>query len=112
LDGPATSLLLVADDAERLLETPAETALCDLLRNPPAHLAGFVVAGSADAFAASFRPLAAAVRRCRAAVLLGPPAGSDVELVGRRIERDRQPPPGRGVLILGSQETPIQLVSR
>jgi len=102
-------LLVVADDAERLLGQPAEEALCRLLAQPPPSFIGAAIAGSADAFAASFSPLAAAVRRRSAVLLLGPPGRADLELVGRRIDRDDDPPPGRGVLVMGSREVDIQL---
>jgi DNA segregation ATPase FtsK/SpoIIIE, S-DNA-T family len=103
------SLMVVADDAERLLGRPAEEALCQLLAQPPPWFRGAAIAGSADAFGASFSPLAAAVRRRSAVLLLGPPSRADLELVGRRIDRDDDPPPGRGVLVMGSREVDIQL---
>jgi S-DNA-T family DNA segregation ATPase FtsK/SpoIIIE len=102
-------LLVVADDAERLLGQPAEEALCRLLAQPPPSFIGAAIAGSADAFAASFSPLAAAVRRRSAVLLLGPPGRADLEIVGQRIDRDDDPPPGRGVLVMGSREVDIQL---
>ena len=102
-------VLVVADDAERLLGRPAEEALCRLLAQPPPWFRGAAIAGSADAFGASFSPLAAAVRRRGAVLLLGPPSRADLELVGRRIDRDDDPPPGRGVLVMGSREVDIQL---
>ncbi|HEY8111455.1 MAG TPA: hypothetical protein VII16_01130, partial [Actinomycetes bacterium] len=102
-------LIVVADDAERLLGRPAEEALCRLLAQPPPWFRGAAIAGSADAFGASFSPLAAAVRRRSAVLLLGPPSRADLELVGRRIDRDDDPPPGRGVLVMGSREVDIQL---
>src|SRR5262249_49454213 len=54
-------LLVVADDAERLSGRPAEEVLCRLLAQPPSWFSGAAIAGSADAFGASFSPLAAAV---------------------------------------------------
>jgi DNA segregation ATPase FtsK/SpoIIIE, S-DNA-T family len=102
-------VLVVADDAERLLGRPAGEALCRLLAQPPPWFRGAAIAGSADAFGASFSPLAAAVRRRSAVLLLGPPSRADLELVGRRIDRDDDPPPGRGVLVMGSREVDIQL---
>jgi hypothetical protein len=102
-------LLVVADDAERLLGGPNEEALCRLLAQPPAWFGGAAIAGSAEAFGAAFSPLAAAVRRRSAVLLLGPPSRVDLELVGRRIDRDDDPPPGRGVLVAGRREVDIQL---
>jgi S-DNA-T family DNA segregation ATPase FtsK/SpoIIIE len=102
-------LLVVADDAERLFGRPAEEVLCRLLAQPPSWFSGAAIAGSADAFGASFSPLSAAVRRRSAVLLLGPPSRADLELVGRRIDRDDDPPPGRGVLVAGGREVDIQL---
>jgi DNA segregation ATPase FtsK/SpoIIIE, S-DNA-T family len=102
-------LLLVADNAERLFGRPAEEVLCRLLAHPPSWFSGAAIAGSADAFGASFSPLAAAVRRRCAVLLLGPPSRADLEIVGKRIDRDDDPPPGRGVLVAGSREVDIQL---
>jgi S-DNA-T family DNA segregation ATPase FtsK/SpoIIIE len=102
-------LLVVADDAERLFGRPAEDFLCRLLAQPPSWFSGAAIAGSVDAFGASFSPLAAAVRRRSAVVLLGPPSRADLEIVGKRIDRDEDPPPGRGVLVAASREVDIQL---
>jgi S-DNA-T family DNA segregation ATPase FtsK/SpoIIIE len=102
-------VLVVADDAERLLGQSAEEALCQLLAKPPSWFSGAAIAGLADAFGASFSPLAAAIRRRSAVLLLGPPSRADLDLVGRRIDRDDDPPPGRGVLVTGSREVDIQL---
>jgi S-DNA-T family DNA segregation ATPase FtsK/SpoIIIE len=102
-------LLVVADDAERLFGRPAEEVLCRLLAQPPSWFSGAAIAGSADAFGASFSPLAAAVRRRCAVLLFGPPSRADLEIVGKRIDRDDDPPPGRGVLVAGSREVDIQL---
>jgi S-DNA-T family DNA segregation ATPase FtsK/SpoIIIE len=91
-------LLLLIDDAERLVDSALGDHLTSLLREGPANVAA-IVAGRTDELAITYRGLAAEIRRSRVAVLLQP-SNLDGELVGASLPRQRpNPTPGRGVLV-------------
>jgi S-DNA-T family DNA segregation ATPase FtsK/SpoIIIE len=109
--GPA---ILLMDDSERFLDTPAGDALTSWVRDCPPGLA--VVAGGRTAdVALAYRGVAAEIRRARCALLLQPDT-VDGELVGIRLRRSHgHAPPGRGVLVgdpawgAGADPIPIQV---
>ncbi|MEP7178810.1 MAG: FtsK/SpoIIIE domain-containing protein, partial [Pseudonocardiales bacterium] len=95
---PGERTLLLVDDSEVFLDTPAGNALSAAVRAAPAAFAA-VVAGNSDDLALTYRGVAAEVRRNRCVLVLQPGPG-DGDLLGRRVPRRRGLlPPGRGVLI-------------
>ena len=115
---PVAPTLLLVDDSEAFLDTPAGDALTDLLRADAGNIAA-IVAGRSDELAVTYRGVASEMRRSRCGLLLQPGPG-DGDLVGMRLPRGRPMPiPGRGLLILdqphlhrlapGSGALPIQV---
>ena len=115
---PATPTLLLVDDSEVFLDTPAGDVLTDLLRADTGNVTA-IVAGRTDELAVTYRGVASEMRRSRCGLLLQPGPG-DGDLVGMRLPRGRPLPiPGRGLLILdqphlqrlapGSGALPIQV---
>ena len=113
-------VLLLVDDSEAFLDTPAGDALSELVETAlPTQLAA-VVAGRSDELAVTYRGVASEVRRSRTGLLLQPGPG-DGELLGIRLQqrRGQAPIPGRGVLVLdqpqvyalagGSNVLPVQV---
>ncbi|MGI8880348.1 MAG: FtsK/SpoIIIE domain-containing protein [Jatrophihabitans sp.] len=99
LPGGARPLLIV-DDVERFLDTPAGDRLVELLLAAPTG-ASLVAAGRTDDLVVSFRGLGAEAIRPRLGVLLRPAPG-DGEVLGVRLPLTRASgPPGRGIMIAG-----------
>jgi S-DNA-T family DNA segregation ATPase FtsK/SpoIIIE len=95
---PATSTLLLMDDSEAFVDTPAGERLTSWVRATDAPLAA-VVAGRADDLATTYRGVAADVRRSHCGILLRP-GPVDGELLGARLpRRPSSGPPGRGVAV-------------
>ncbi|SHF83613.1 DNA segregation ATPase FtsK/SpoIIIE, S-DNA-T family [Jatrophihabitans endophyticus] len=98
---PGRPALLLVDDAETWLDTPIDEALCRWLRSDATPLAA-AVAGRSHELAATFRGVAAQVRRERCGVLLHP-GPIDAELLGLHRNQfaraDTGDPPGRGLLV-------------
>jgi S-DNA-T family DNA segregation ATPase FtsK/SpoIIIE len=93
----ADPAVVLVDDSEAFLDTPAGDGLLALVRARGPALP-VVAAANSDEVAIAFRGLGAEVRRSRCALLLAP-GPADGELVGLRLPRRRGPvPPGRGVL--------------
>ncbi|MGH8960950.1 MAG: FtsK/SpoIIIE domain-containing protein [Jatrophihabitantaceae bacterium] len=90
--------VLLVDDVEAFLDTPAGDWLTGWIRTAVPGLA-VVAAGSSDELAACYRGIAAEVRRGRCTLLLHPGPG-DADLAGVTLPRRRAGiPPGRGLLI-------------
>jgi S-DNA-T family DNA segregation ATPase FtsK/SpoIIIE len=117
-DSVAAPCLLLVDDSEVFLDTPAGDVLADLLKAGTGNITA-VVAGRNDELAVTYRGIASEVRRSRCGLLLQPAPG-DGELLGVRLPRNRAVPiPGRGVLVLdqpalrslapGSDVLPVQV---
>lgn len=100
--GAEPGLVVLVDDVDLLLDTPAELALSDLLRTPPARVA-LVAAGESRALAGRFRGLAADLRAAPVAVLLGTGA-AERDLVGAAVPQlgSRRVPRGRAVVLTPS----------
>ncbi|HEY0357278.1 MAG TPA: FtsK/SpoIIIE domain-containing protein [Mycobacteriales bacterium] len=101
--------MIVVDDAELLLDSPADSALA-------AHLAGaedpgtaIVAAGGTAELLATFRGLTIPLRRARLGVLLCPSGPLDGDLLGVRLRRGAPTLPGRGVFVHDGQTTTIQV---
>jgi S-DNA-T family DNA segregation ATPase FtsK/SpoIIIE len=104
----AQPVAVIVDDVTTLLDSPVDRALAEMLRSGGgSHVV--VVAGRTDELATTFRGTAAEVRRCRAGLLLCP-SWTDGDLLGARLPRgDPETVPGRGVLVGGDRQTPVQV---
>jgi S-DNA-T family DNA segregation ATPase FtsK/SpoIIIE len=95
---PAMRTLLLVDDSERFVDSPAGDQLTRWVRESGAPLAA-IVAGRADDLATTYRGIAAEVRRHHCGILLRP-GPIDGELLGVRLpRRPSSGPPGRGVVV-------------
>jgi S-DNA-T family DNA segregation ATPase FtsK/SpoIIIE len=94
----AERTLVLVDDSESFLDSPAGDWLATLAREAGDGLA-VVVAGRSDELPLTYRGIAAEVRRSRCALLLQP-GPADGDLVGARLPRRRRHSvPGRGLLL-------------
>jgi S-DNA-T family DNA segregation ATPase FtsK/SpoIIIE len=103
-----TPTAVLVDDITGLPDSAVDRALTDLLhRGGDGHVV--VVAGRNDDLAATFRGTATEVRRSRAGLLLCP-SWTDGELLSTRLPRgDPEAVAGRGILVGGGCQTPIQV---
>ncbi len=96
----AQRCLILVDDVERFLDTPAGDRLLGLLRDA-AQSPSLVAAGRPDELAVAFRGLGAEATRSRLGVLLRP-APSDGEVLALRLPLTRSGgAPGRGIVVPG-----------
>jgi S-DNA-T family DNA segregation ATPase FtsK/SpoIIIE len=101
--------VVLADDAETLLDAPVERALLGLLKADAEGGAALVLAGSAAELAGQFRGLAVEARRARTGLLLGALGPADGDLLGVRVPRSDTALTGRGVLVVRGRPTPVQV---
>jgi S-DNA-T family DNA segregation ATPase FtsK/SpoIIIE len=95
---PSTRTLLLVDDSEAFVDSPAGDRLTSWLRASDAPIAA-VVAGRSDDLATTYRGIGAEVRRSHCGILLRP-GPADGELLGVRLpRRPSSGPPGRGVAV-------------
>jgi S-DNA-T family DNA segregation ATPase FtsK/SpoIIIE len=105
------SLVLLADDAEVLLDAPAEQVLLDMLKHAESGAPrALVVAGTTDRMASTYRGITVEARRSRCGLLLSPSSSLDGELLGVRVPKATDPRPGRGVLVVNGEVQPIQAI--
>jgi S-DNA-T family DNA segregation ATPase FtsK/SpoIIIE len=102
-------LVVLADDAETLHDSPVERPLLGLLRADAEGGAALLLAGSCTEMAGSFRGLTVEARRARTGLLLGAMAPVDGDLLGVRLPRCDGVPAGRGVLVVRGRMTPVQV---
>jgi S-DNA-T family DNA segregation ATPase FtsK/SpoIIIE len=102
-------LVVVADDAETLHDTPIERPMLTLLRPDADGASAVVVAGSAADMGSCFRGLTVEARRGRTGLLLGRLSPVDGDLLGVRLPASRGGPAGRGVLVVRGRVTPVQV---
>ena len=102
-------LVVLADDAETLHDTPVERPLSALLRADATGGALLLLAGSTAELAGSFRGLTVEARRGRTGLLLGALSPVDGDLFGVRLPRSDAVPTGRGVLVRRGQVMPVQV---
>jgi S-DNA-T family DNA segregation ATPase FtsK/SpoIIIE len=70
-----------------------------------------LVSGTVDDLAARFRGFAVEARRHRCGLLLGAHGPAAGDLLGVRLPRNVAGPPGRGLLVVHGQCTPVQVGS-
>jgi S-DNA-T family DNA segregation ATPase FtsK/SpoIIIE len=102
-------LVVLADDAETLHDTPVERPLTGLLRADADGGAALLLAGSAAEMAGCFRGLTVEARRGRTGLLLGALSSVDGDLLGVRLPRTDPATVGRGVLVQHGRLTPVQV---
>ena len=102
-------LVVLADDAETLHDTPVERPLTGLLRADADGGAALLLAGSTSELAGCFRGLTVEARRGRTGLLLGALSSVDGDLLGVRLPRSDSIPVGRGVLVRRGRLTPVQV---
>jgi S-DNA-T family DNA segregation ATPase FtsK/SpoIIIE len=110
---PAPVAILV-DDVEQVADTAACDLLAELLSATEQQAAGagdllVVVAGQGEAFTSAYRGLPALARKSRCALLLGRCGAAEGDLAGVPIPRTTAGPPGRGLLALRGDVSPIQV---
>jgi DNA segregation ATPase FtsK/SpoIIIE, S-DNA-T family len=109
LRGQRPDLVVVADDADQLLDTPLEPVLREVARLADRD-GGLVLCGaSSTILATQYRGLALEVARDRTGVLLGPGTIGDADLFGLRLRPERMAPPGRGHLVVRGRAVPMQV---
>jgi S-DNA-T family DNA segregation ATPase FtsK/SpoIIIE len=102
-------LVVVADDADQLLDTPVEPVLRQVARLTDRD-GGLVVCGaSSTVLATQYRGVALDVARERTGVLLGAGSIGDADLFGLRLRADRSAPPGRGHVVVRGSAVPLQV---
>ncbi|MDQ2796374.1 MAG: FtsK/SpoIIIE domain-containing protein, partial [Actinomycetota bacterium] len=95
---PTSPTMLLVDDSDAFVDTASAEQLVAWLQDSDAPLAA-VVAGRCDDLAATYRGVAAQVRRDRCGLLLRP-GPIDGELFGIRVgRRANGMPPGRGIIV-------------
>jgi S-DNA-T family DNA segregation ATPase FtsK/SpoIIIE len=113
LAGAAGPIVVLVDDAERVLDTPAAGPLDRFARDARDGGQLLVVAGATDELAIGFRGFVVEARRSRCGVLLAPRGPLDGEVFGARLPRDTggRVPPGRGLLIEHGAATVLQIAA-
>jgi S-DNA-T family DNA segregation ATPase FtsK/SpoIIIE len=103
----ASPLVVLVDDVHTMTDAPISDVLVDVLRADDGDRA-VVAAGGSDELGSIFRGLPMAVRASRTGLLLQP-SGPDGDLLGVRIPRTgNSRVPGRGLLVVGGESTPVQ----
>jgi len=102
-------LVVLADDAEDLADTPVGQVLLEAVR-PSDVPRAVVLAGATDRLSATYRGVVAEARRTRCGLLLNAASPLDGDLLGLRLPHlPPMPAPGRGVLALRGQATVVQV---
>jgi S-DNA-T family DNA segregation ATPase FtsK/SpoIIIE len=109
LSGQTSPVVVIADDAEMLHESPMERPLCELLRPHSAPGVALVLAGSATEMAGFFRGVTVEARRNRSGLLLGAIGPVEGDLLGVRVARGGDTRPGRGLLVARGRPQPVQV---
>jgi S-DNA-T family DNA segregation ATPase FtsK/SpoIIIE len=109
LAGRRSPLVVIADDAEMLHDSPMERPLCELLRPHAKPGTALVLAASATEMAGFFRGVTVEARRNRCGLLLGATGPVEGDLFGVRVARGGEARPGRGLLVARGRAQPVQV---
>jgi S-DNA-T family DNA segregation ATPase FtsK/SpoIIIE len=104
-----SSVVVIADDAEMLHDSPMERPLCELLRPHAGPNTALVLAASASEMAGFFRGVTVEARRNRSGLLLGGVGPVEGDLFGVRVARGGETGPGRGLLVVRGRAQPVQV---
>ncbi|MEO7982245.1 MAG: FtsK/SpoIIIE domain-containing protein, partial [Sporichthyaceae bacterium] len=102
-------LVVLADDAETLHDSPVERPLAGLLKADADSGAVLLMAGSTADMAGQFRGLTVEARRGRTGLLLGAVGPADGDLLGVRVPRSEGGVAGRGTLVVRGRTAPVQV---
>jgi len=102
-------LVVIADDAEMLHDSPMERPLCELMRPHAKPGTALVLAASATEMAGFFRGVTVEARRNRCGLLLGGIGPVEGDLLGVRVARGGETRPGRGLLVVRGRAQPVQV---
>jgi len=105
----AGPMVVLADDADGLLDTPVGDELCEILRQAASRPWAVIIAGSTDDTAASYRGIIAEARRNKVGLLLSPSGPVDGDVFGVRLSRGIDQRPGRGVLCVRGAAMLVQV---
>ena len=103
------TMVVIADDAEMLHDSPVERPIADLLRREARGRSGVILGGSSTEMSGFFRGLTVEARRNRCGLLLGPSGPVDSDLFGVRVARGGDCRPGRGLLVIRGRSQPVQV---
>ncbi|GAA2635076.1 FtsK/SpoIIIE domain-containing protein [Streptomyces axinellae] len=102
---------VVIDDAELVYDTPLDAALESAVRTGVDGDHAVLAAGNSDTLSAQYRGFVKEARRSRSGLLLSPQSNTDGELLSVRLPRTNGAgTPGRGLLVLSGEMTPVQAV--
>jgi S-DNA-T family DNA segregation ATPase FtsK/SpoIIIE len=108
----AQNLAVIVDDAEMLADSPISDPLAAFVKGARDRASALIIAGTVGELG-QFRGFIPEVRKSKAGLLMCPSGAGDGEVVGVRLPRTAvfAGPPGRGVLVLGSDLTVVQVPS-
>jgi S-DNA-T family DNA segregation ATPase FtsK/SpoIIIE len=106
-------LVVIADDAEMLHDSPMQRPLCELLRPHASPGSALVLAATATDMAGHFRGVTVEARRNRSGLLLGAIGPVEGDLLGVRVGRvgGGDARPGRGLLVVRGRARPVQVAT-
>lgn len=102
-------LAVVVDDADQMLDTPADPVLREIARLVERDAGLVVCSATTSTVMTQYRGVAVEVARHQTGVLLGPSGSADGDLFGARVVRARDRIPGRGLLVARGTTTPVQV---
>lgn len=102
-------LAVVVDDADQMLDTPADPVLREIARLVERDAGLVVCSATTSTVMTQYRGVAVEVARHQTGVLLGPSGPADGDLFGARVVRARDRIPGRGLLVARGTTTPVQV---
>ena len=102
-------LAVLVDDADQLLDTPADAVLRRIAGDARRGRGLVACAASTATLLTQYRGIAIEVARAQTGILLSPQGMSDGELFGVRAPRALERVPGRGLLTIRGSVTEIQL---
>jgi S-DNA-T family DNA segregation ATPase FtsK/SpoIIIE len=100
---------VVVDDADELLDSPAESALTQVATLVDRDGGLLAVGASAAALSNRYRGLPVELARHRTGVLLGPTSPGEADVFGLRVPVDPGAVAGRGYLVRGAVATALQV---
>lgn len=102
-------LAVIVDDADQMLDTPADPVLREIARLVERDAGLVVCSATTSTVMTQYRGVAVEVARHQTGVLLGPSGPADGDLFGARVVRARDRIPGRGLLVARGTTTPVQV---
>ena len=107
LDAPR--LVVIVDDADTTLDTPADPVLREIARSVERDRGLLVCAATSATLATQYRGVAVEVARHQTGLLLSPRGPADADLFGVPAPRILERVPGRGLLVARGTATDVQV---